>query len=121
MNFQAALRIPWIYKFMSKYIKQETQHSRYPMQIVEMEDTFYLKYSTDHGIQLDIITETLNNNSNWGKIYKSYLNTCIIFEEQNGDPMILFTHDWREKNKPDILLYQSLCLDKLTKQLSKKN
>ena len=121
MDFQTALRIPWIHKFLSDYIHKQAGDR---VQIIELEDKFHLKCSTPHGFNINIITETPIKGSMVGQGYIKLLNTCIFFEEHGDNPLIFYTANSNYIPKLfdcDQYLFQSLCLDRLTKQLSKKN
>jgi hypothetical protein len=125
MNYQTALKIRWIYDFMNSYVKNFSDtYLIHDMEIVEKDDKFYLKTITKHRGPQGRYTETTGEEEiveakgtsfvNWQKS----LNTCILFEEHKGDPMIFYTHkksQWH-RQKYDVLLYQSLCFDKLTKR-----
>ena len=111
MKHQEALRIPWIHKFIKNYIAKTSSDRE---KLVEMDNEFYIKYSDSYGIHFDIIDESpLDSASKWNP-YIFLLNTCILFEERDGDPMVFYPADSKAR-QCDRDLYQWLCLDKLMK------
>ena len=118
MDFQTALKIPWIRDFMDAYIKKQAPPG--DTKIVEMEGQMFYQYSTSRGIQLDIISESTARGSTWNDALKRMLRTCILYEEHNGNPLIFYVAD-SNMTTPlsfcDHILYQALCMDKITKKL----
>lgn len=79
MNYQQVLAIPYVFNLMNQLISTPGEHISNKIEIVKLEDTFYIKDSKQN---LSLIQDNMNNRN-----VKVLLDTFITFEKNKNNPM----------------------------------
>ena len=112
MDYQTALTIPYIYELVSCVLYGFQGHPSNRMELLNLENIFYFKQSNG-----DLLY--INSNTKLDSSITEILNTGILFEENDGDPLLFYKQSTLHnglKSNINYHLYQALTTNKIKKR-----
>ncbi len=83
MNYQQILAIPYVFNLINKLINSPNSHPSNQLEIVTLENIFYIRDSKKN---LYLIQDDMKNTNN----IKVLLDTFVLFEENKLNPMDIY-------------------------------
>ena len=100
MNYQQVLAIPYVFNLMNQLINTPGRHISNNIEIVKLENTFYIKDSKQN---LSLIQDNMNNRN-----VKVLLDTFITFQKNKNNPMNIYLSLHNERNPYSKINYELL-------------